>query len=300
KIEAALKRYPGATAFKDYKTLLATGVDAVFIATPAFLHPEHFEAAVEARKHIFLEKPVAVDAAGCRRIEAAAARADKTKRISVDYQQRYGADYRAAHRIVLSGELGDIKMVRASWLGGGARIKTGHPVSQEKIRNWFFYREHSGDIIVEQNSHSFDVVNWFSGMHPVRVSGRGSRQVRMYGNVFDCAACTFQFADGRLFSYSANHFKGPGARDISETFMCEDGTARVSRQGYTIWRRNQPPERVETKYDITEDAVKEFAEGVRNGMVENAAFSAAESARVGVMALEACLTGREVTWAEVM
>ncbi|MCP5109652.1 MAG: Gfo/Idh/MocA family oxidoreductase, partial [bacterium] len=107
KIEAALKRYPGAVTFKDYKDLLATGVDAVFIATPAFLHPEQFEAAVKARKHIFMETPVAVEPPGCRRIEAAAARADKTQRISVDYQQRYGADYRAAHRIVLSGELGD-------------------------------------------------------------------------------------------------------------------------------------------------------------------------------------------------
>ncbi len=257
---AAEKRFAGARRYRAFTDLLASDVDAVLIATPAYLHPEHFEAAVAARKHIFMEKPAAVNAAGCRRVTEAARKADKTRRITVDYQQRYGADYRRAQGVVKSGELGAIKMVRAAWLGGGPAIKTGHAAAEERVRNWFFYRELSGDI-------------------------------------FDNLACTFQFADGMVFSYSANQFRTPGGfQDVSETFICEKGAVNVSRQGYTIWRDKQAPERVETKHDITEDAVREFIQGARTGKIENAGFAAAESTLTAVMALEAIVSGSEMTW----
>jgi predicted dehydrogenase len=299
KLDAAAKKYSGARRYKRHQDLLASEVDAVLIATPAFLHPEHFEAAVAARKHIYMEKPAGVNPAGCRRVIAAAKKADQTKRITVDYQQRYGADYRKAQGVVKSGELGAIKMVRAAWLGNGAPISTGHPAAEEKIRNWFFYRELSGDILVEQDCHNIDVVNWFTGTHPVKVSGYGSRQIRKYGDVFDNVACTFQFADGVVFSYSANQFRTPGFTDVSETFICEKGAVNVSRRGYTIWREKGAPETAVTKHDITEDVVREFIEGARTGKLENAAFTAAESTLVAVMALEACVSGREVTWERV-
>ncbi len=190
-------------------------------------------------------------------------------------------------------------MTGAAWLGGGPAIKTGHPAGEEKIRNWFFYRELSGDILIEQDCHNIDVVNWFTGTHPVRVSGYGSRQIRKYGDIYDNVAVTFQFADGLVFSYSANQFRTPGFEDVSETFICERGAVNVSRRGYSIYRGKQPPERVETKYDITQDAVNEFIEGCRTGKIENAAFSAAESTLTAVMALEACVRGKEVTWDQV-
>ena len=299
KLAAAEKKYSGARRYTRHQDLLASDVDAVLIATPAFLHPEHFEAAVAARKHIYMEKPAGVNAPGCRRVIEAAKRADKTKRITVDYQQRYGTDYRKAQAVVKSGELGAIKMVRAAWLGNGPAIVSGHPASEEKIRNWFFYREMSGDILVEQDCHNIDVVNWFTGTHPAKVSGYGSRQKRQYGDIFDNVACTFQFADGMVFSYSANQFRTPGFSDVSETFICEKGAVNVSRNGYTIWREKGAPEIARTKYDITEDIVREFIEGARTGKLENAAFTAAESTLVAVMALEACVTGREVTWERI-
>jgi predicted dehydrogenase len=298
RIEEAQKKYSGAQVFNDYKQLLNSNVDAVLIATPAYLHPEHFEAAVNVRKHIFMEKPAAVDAAGCRRVKAAALRADPTKRITVDYQQRYGKDYRRAYEAVQRGELGPIKMIRAAWLGGGPPIKSGHPAEEERVRNWFFYRELSGDILVEQDCHNIDVVNWFTGRHPVKVSGYGSRQIRQYGNIYDNLACAFQFDDGLTFSYSANQFGVPGFSDVSETFMCEYGAVNVSRRGYTIWRGKQD-ERVDTKYDITADAVNEFIDGVRAGRIENMGVAAAESTLTAVMALTACVSGREVTWDEI-
>ena len=98
---------------------LASDLDAVLIATPAFLHPDHFEKAVASRKHIFLEKPAGVNAEGCVRVLAAAKRADPKKRITMDFQQRYGKDYRKVYEIVKSGELAPIKQIRAAWIGGG-------------------------------------------------------------------------------------------------------------------------------------------------------------------------------------
>lgn len=298
---AAAEKFSGARSFKNHHDLLAApDLDAVYIATPAYLHPEHFEAAVEARKHIFMEKPAGVDVPGCHRVLRAARKADPTKRISVDLQQRYGKDYRKAYEVVKSGQLGAIKQVRAAWMGGGPPIKSGHPDSEEKVRNWFFYRNLSGDILIEQDCHNIDVVNWFTGRHPVRVAGYGSRQIRQYGDIFDNLSCTFQFEDGLIFSYTANQFgNGPAWSDVSETFVCERGSANVSRRGYTIYRTGQTPEVVQTKYDITIDAVNEFIEGARTGKLENAALHAAESSLTAVMALEACVKGEPMTWDRV-
>ncbi|MEX2264451.1 MAG: Gfo/Idh/MocA family oxidoreductase [Bryobacteraceae bacterium] len=299
-IAAASKKFSGARTFKNLRDLLASDVDAVVIATPPYLHPEHFEAAVKARKHIFMEKPAGVDVAGCKRVIEAGKKADPTKRITVDYQQRYGTDYRKAFEIVKSGELGAIKMVRASWLGGDLPRRSGHPKSEEKMRNWLFYREFSGDIIVEQNCHNLDVVNWFTGAHPIKASGYGGRQVRTdIGDIMDNLAATFHFANGLVFSYSANQISKGGFSDVSETFICEKGAVTTSRRGYKLYagkERNSPPIEVVTKGDITKDAVDEFILGARTGKIENASLSAAESTLTAIMAREAIYTGRETTW----
>ena len=300
-LAAASQKFSGAKTFKNYHDLLASDVDAVYIATPPYLHPEHFEAAVKARKHIFMEKPAGVDPAGCRRVVAAAKQADKAKRITVDYQQRYGKDYRRAYEIVSSGELGGIKMVRASWLGGGLPVREGVPASEEKIRNWLFYRELSGDIIVEQNCHNLDVVNWFMGTHPARACGYGGREVRTdIGNIMDNLAANFHFASGVVFSYSANQFSTGGFSDVSETFICERGAITTSRKGFKVYRsKDAPPEEVVTQGDITKDAVDQFIEGARTGKIENAAFTAAESTLTAIMAREAIYSGREMTWQQL-
>jgi predicted dehydrogenase len=298
-MDEAAQKFSGARRFKTMQELLASDVDAVYIATPPYLHPEHFEAAVKARKHIFMEKPAGVDPAGCKRVLAASKKADPAKRITVDYQQRYGKEYRKAYGIVKSGELGAIKMVRASWLGGGLPVRTGHPANEEQMRNWLFYRDRSGDIIVEQNCHNLDVVNWFMGTHPVKAAGYGGRAVRKdIGNILDSLTVNFAFADGTIFSYSANQFSAGNFRDIGETFFCEKGTIHVSRQGYRLYSGPKPVE-VLTKYDITDDAVNEFIAGCREGRIENAAPAAVESTLTAIMAREAIYSGKEWTWDKV-
>jgi predicted dehydrogenase len=303
-LDAASKIFSGAKQFTNYKELLASDVDAVYIATPPFLHPEHFEAAVAARKHIFCEKPAGVDVAGCKRVLAAARKADKTKRISFDYQQRYGVDYNEAYNKVKNGEIGRVAMIRSSWIGGPLPVRSGHAAAEEKMRNWLFYPEHSGDIIVEQNCHNLDVVNWFMGTHPVKASGHGNRALRKQpGNILDSLSVSFQLADGTIFSYSAGQFESRIYEDISETFIGEKGTIRTSRQGYEYFTKPRTaPQRVQSassKGDITKDAVDAFVAGARTGKIENAAFWAVESTLTAVMAREAIYSGKPMTWADL-
>ncbi len=302
-LEAAKDKIPAASAntYKSAQALLDSGVDAVYIATPPYLHPEHFEMAVAAKKHIFIEKPVAVDPAGVRRFLAAARRASPDQMIVVDLQQRFGADYRKAFDLVKAGAIGPIRMVRASWLGGGLPRRSGHAAGEEQVRNWLFYKERSGDIIVEQDCHNLDVVNWFTGQHPVSAMGYGGRQVRKdIGNIMDNLAVTFKFADGMIFSYSANQFSTGGFSHIGETFLGEKGTIETSRRGYTLYNGGQEPVRATTGYDITLDAVNHFLAGVRGEIPkENAAFYAAESTLTAIMGRVAIETGKEARWEEV-
>lgn len=305
-LKAATEKFSGARTFKNYKELLASDVDAVYIATPPYLHPEHFEAAVAARKHIFMEKPAGVDVAGCVRVLEAARKADKTKRISVDYQQRYGTDYRAALALIKSGQIGGIKMVRAAWIGGGLPVRSGHPSSEEQMRNWLFYKERSGDIIVEQNCHNLDVVNWFMGAHPVKAAGYGGRAVRKdIGNIMDNLALTYEYGDGTVFSFAASQFTAGGFYDVGETFLCGEGTIRTSRAGYELWnkeKRGAPPEVTQSassQGDITADAVNQFIEGARTGKIENAAFYAVESTLTAIMGREAIYSGKPMAWSDL-
>ena len=294
-------KYTGAKEYKDIKELAASDVDAMLIATPIVYHPDHFEIAVKAKKHIYLEKAAGVDAKGCQKVLRVAKSADPTKRISMGFQQRYGKDYRKAHELVTSGEIGALKMVRAAWLGTGPAYKPNFTGQEEKIRNWYFYRDMSGDIITEQDCHNIDVLHWFTGKNPAKAVGYGTRAIRKEGDVLDSLAVTYQYADGLVASYSANQFGKPmGWQDVSETFMCDGGTVRTSRQGVTVWRKDaKEPEEWPTKYDITIDAVNEFIEGSRTGKLENAAIWGAESTMAAIMARESIYTGREVTWEKV-
>lgn len=314
-IARAVKQFPQVTTHKRYQEVLESGVDAVIIATPPFQRPEQFELAGMAGKHLYMEKPVAVDPTGCRRMLAAAGRADKTKRISVGFQQRYGKDYQKAWKTVKSGEMGAIQMVRASWMSGDLPLREGHPAREERIRNWVWYRELSGDIVVEQDCHNFDVVNWFLGEHPVKAAGYGGRRQRTYGDNLDHLTVSFEFASGVHFSYSANQFSTRGFRDVGETFICEKGAIETSREGYRWYNKvvdetpldkgyrvpgpGERPIEVATEYDITEDAVNSFVDGVRTGNIENAVFSAVETMYTALMARQAIYTGREVTWEEI-
>ena len=116
----------------------------------------------------------------------------------------------------------------------------------------------------------------------------------------DNLAANLHFADGVIFSYSANQFSTGGFSDVSETFICERGAINTSRKGFKVYRsKDKPPEEVVTEGDITKDAVDQFIEGARTGKIENAAFTAAESTLTAIMAREAIYSGREMTWQQL-
>ena len=315
-IAAAAKQFGSAKVTRRYQEVLESDLDAVIIATPPYLRPEQFELAAAAKKHIYMEKPVAVDPAGCRRMLAASKKVDRSKRISVGFQQRYGKDYRKAYSIVKSGQMGAIEMIRASWISGDLPLRKGHAASEEKMRNWVWYRDTSGDIVVEQDCHNFDVANWFMGAHPIKATGYGGRRTRTYGDNLDHLTVSFEFAGGVHFSFAANQFSTRGYRDVGETFICEKGAISTSRQGYRWYNKivdetpldkgyrtptpEEEPLEVHTSYDITEDAVNAFVDGVRKGEIENAVPAAVETMYTAMMARQAIYSGKEATWDQIV
>ncbi|MEX2301597.1 MAG: Gfo/Idh/MocA family oxidoreductase [Bryobacterales bacterium] len=302
-IKAAQEALPAkeAQVYKSAKAILDSDIDAIYIATPPYVHPEHFEMAVESGKHILMEKPVAVDPAGVRRVLAAAKKVKPNQMVMVDFQQRWGKDYREAYDRVKNGEIGDIRMIRSAWIGGDLPRRSGHPAADEKVLNWLFYKERSGDILVEQNCHNIDVVNWFTGVHPASVNGYGARAIRNdIGDIMDSLSVSFKLPDGRVYSHSANQFANGRYRDVGEYFFGTKGVISTSRGGYMIQVEGKEPFTKKTEYNINQDVVDHFIKGVQGQVpAENSAVFAAESTLTAIMARMAIDAGREMTWDEV-
>ncbi|HXG33860.1 MAG TPA: Gfo/Idh/MocA family oxidoreductase [Bryobacteraceae bacterium] len=283
--------------YKDYEKLLASDVDAVIIATPPFEHPPMLEAAVEARKHIYCEKPMGVDVEGCRRVIAAGRRADPTKCISVGFQQRYGPVYLEGYRRIQEGQIGTLSNARAFWIGGDPfkRVPYADP-KEEKLRNWFAYRDYSGDFIVEQDCHNFDVLHWFLGALPLSATGYGGRKVRTSMEILDHLTLSFKFPDGIHVNYEANQISPPGFSRIGEEFTGTKGVIAVSRARMVHTRGPRDVDTVESKRDITYDAIEAFLGRIQSGDVENVAERSALSTMIAILGRTALYTGREVTW----
>jgi len=314
-IAAAQKQLPGAAqarVYRDYQELLANPeVDCVLIATPIFLHPEHFEAAVNARKHIYCEKAAAADVAGVKRVLRAGDRADKTKHIQFGFQQRYGPEYLAAEKIIASGRLGELLLMRSHWMVSGQIKPPAQPrpvyasLAEEKLRNWYRWKETSGDFIVEQDCHGVDVLNWYSKSRPLLAIGSGGRKIRPYGDCNDHANITYEYPGGlRGFLHGCQLAQGWTL--VNEQFFGTEGTVETTRQYYRWYRPGAGPggqtavEEVKSKREPTYDAVEYFVDHVLSGKPENSTVTAAESTLTAILGLLAVETRRPVTWDEMM
>jgi len=289
--------------FKDYQKLLGSpGIDAVIIATPPFLHPEQFEAAVEARKHIYCEKPMGVDAAGCRKVMAAAKRADPAKTIAVGFQQRYGPVYLEAYKRLQEGQIGDLSTARGWWIGADPFTRRPYDDPKiEKLRNWFCYRDYSGDFIVEQDCHNFDVLHWFIGGLPIRAVGWGGRKVRTSMEILDHLSLTFEFPNGIYVNYEANQLTPRGYSRVGEEFTGTKGTLATSRGQMTHYQgpTADASETIKSPRDITIDAIENFITRIVTGNPENAGVRSAESTLIAILGRTALYTGREAHWKDV-
>ena len=283
--------------YKDFEKLLASNIDAVLIATPPFEHPRMLEAAVDARKHIYCEKPMCVDVEGCKRVMAAGRRADPKKCISVGFQQRYGPVYLEAFKRIQEGQIGELANARGYWIGSDPfQRKPYDNPREEKLRNWFCYRDFSGDFIVEQDCHNFDVLHWFLGGLPIRAVGYGGRKVRTTMEILDHLSLSYEWPNGIHVNYEANQLSPPGFYKIGEEFTGTKAAITTSRGSMVHIRSPKDSERINSKRDITIDAVEAFLGMILSGNVENVAERSAESTLIAILGRTAIYSGREVTW----
>lgn len=284
--------------YEDFEKLLAApDIDAVFIATPPFEHPRMLEAAIQAKKHVYCEKPAGVDVAGVKRVIAAARKADKSKTIAFGYQQRYGPEYLEAYKRIKEGQIGELANARAYWIANDPF--TRKPYSDpaiEKLRNWFCYKDYSGDIIVEQDCHNLDVLHWFLGGLPLRAIGWGNKKIRTNMDILDNLTVVYEWPNGMFVNFEANQLTPRQYSKIGEEFTGTKGVIAVSRARMTHYKAPRDTEDMPTKRDITVDAIENFLGRIATSDPENAAERSALSTCVALLGRQAVYTGREQTW----
>ncbi|MFH1742319.1 MAG: Gfo/Idh/MocA family oxidoreductase [bacterium] len=282
-----------------HKKMLETDVDIVILTTPPVFRPMMVEAAVKAGKHVFLEKPAAVDASGVRRIIAAGDEAAKRGlSIVAGTQRRYQNDYIETIRRIHDGAIGEIVSARAYWLGTPPRayIERGPGCSdmEYQIRNWMHFLWLSGDHIVEQHVHNIDVVNWAMGTHPVRAFGFGGRAWQQQGNIWDHHAIEFEYENGACMTSMCRQIPCPYGR-TDESVVGTKGSSNCSN-----WIGGRAPEwkfEDSVKDGSVEEAVR-MVESVRNREPINDARNVAESTMTAIMGRMAGYSGKLITWDE--
>lgn len=191
--------------------------DVVILATPPGFRPIHFEEAVNQGKHIFMEKPVATDPEGVKKVLAAAAVA-KTKKLNVvvGLQRHYQHSYRELYK--RKDLIGEITSAQAWWNNDGVWVNPRKPEQTEmeyQMRNWYYFNWLCGDHITEQHIHNIDVINWFKGSYPVKAQGLGGREVRKgkdHGEIFDHHFVEFHYADGSILNSQCRHIPKTSAK----------------------------------------------------------------------------------------
>lgn len=291
--------------FKDFRQLLASNVDAVIIATPVFLHAEHFEAAVKAGKHIYIEKPASADVEGCKRIMRAADAADRKLNISFGFQRRYGQVYQKAKQLADSGAVGPIRMGFARFIKSGAAWKDAEKLpppktETEKIVGWHGWKHLSGDLIVENNVHSIDVLNWFLGGRPVSAIGSGGSTASKQGDMRDHNLVAFEYSDGVQGQLSGTTLASPGYRDVVEQFFGTTGMIETSEHHWRHVRGPGQETAEKSPRNITIDSVAAFVQRISDGKPENTGVRGAESTLTAILGRMAMDARREVTWDEMM
>ena len=295
------RRFVGPDA---YQGVLASGCDVVVIATPPHFRPAHFEAAIAAKKHVFFEKPVAVDAPGVRRVLAAHELSQKLDlAVCSGLQRHHQVPYLEAMQRIHRGDLGRLLFARCSWNQGGLWHAERQPEWSDlewQLRNWLYFTWLSGDHIVEQHVHNLDVVNWAMQAHPTRCRGMGGRQVRTdpkYGHIFDHHAVQYQYASGAYCFSECRQIDGC-ANDVSEHVYGSDGEAHLGSgfriTGKNAWtfegRHNDP---YQTEHD-------DLFAAIRAGKPFQEGRMVAESTLTAIMGRMATYSGREVTWEQAL
>lgn len=297
--------FRGPDAFRQLAA--SSEVDMVLIASPPYFHPEHLEAAVEAGKHVYLEKPVAVDAPGCRRVLAAAARAEGRLSLDVGFQLRMAPPFVELVRRVHAGAIGEIVCGEAHYNAAALALRdvSGAPPAEQRLRRWVQDRVLSGDILVEQNIHSIDICNWVLQSHPVRAVGTGGRGGRAdEGTAWTHFSLIFSYPNGVEVAFSSTQFGAKISSDVNERFFGTRGKCQTPYSGPVRIEGEEPwlwPGK-ETSNIGTSEASKQraFIESIVSGRFHNEAGAAVESTLTCIMGRTAAYTGEPATWQDTL
>ncbi len=309
--------FKGPNAFAEIAA--SKDVDAVLIATPPYFHPQHLEAVVAAGKHVYCEKPVAIDVPGAKRVIETGKRAQGRLSLAVGFQIRRAPPYVELVRRIHGGALGRIgcglayyycpRINRPEWFEGSADVK--------RLRNWVWDRRLSGDIIVEQNIHVIDICNWALQAHPVKAVGAGSRKLREdSGDCYDNFNVVFTYPGDVQVSFGSTQFD-KHAFDASVRFYGTRGSCeahydnRVSIAGEEKWDAGLAAKAQEGEFSAAgsfrgaldqadPEKQRSFVESITSGNFLNEAAPGAESALSAMLARNAAYTGKVVTWDKLM
>jgi predicted dehydrogenase len=289
------KRFVG---FDSFRKLIASDVDVVMLATPPGYRPEHFEAAINAKKHVFCEKPFGTDPVGVRRFMDAAKKSEEMKLTVVSgAQRRFQKPYMEAVDRIKSGDMGEILATYAYWVGtpviqqpDGRDPKWGDMTWQQ--RNWYSFVWICGDQIVEQHLHNIDVINWVMGTHPVRVVATGGAvwrpRTEVYGNIYDHIGADFEYPNGVRMSSYCRQFPRGLHTNISERVVLSKGKFASTE----LARAEVNP------YEAEHTALVASIRG--DGPWINHAMPVAESTMTCIMGRESAYSGTALTWDQMM
>lgn len=300
------RRFVGLDA---YRKAIDSGVDVVIITGPPGFRPQHFEYAVKAGKHVFMEKPVATDAHGIRRILKAAEEAKKKDlKVGVGLQRHHQPSYQEAIQRIQDNQLGRIITLSCFW---NTQSIAKHPIAREEsvselqhqVRNWYYFHWLSGDHICEQHVHNLDVCNWVKDAHPVSAEGMGGRQVRIgkeNGDIFDHHAVIYTYADGTKMHSYCRQMPGCQSR-VAEVVEgtkgladLNSGSCKLTSGSETLWRsRRNRKSPYQVEHDVLFDAI-------RNNKPHNEAETGAFSTMTAILGRLATYSGKSVAWDEAL
>jgi len=298
-IEAS-RRYTG---LKSYRDLIAGKVDAVAVTSPPYFHPEQVVAALEAGKHVYLAKPIAVDVPGCTAIVRAANKVQGKLSTLVDFQTRNDPLFREAARRVQEGQIGDLVCGQCFYHTGRLGRRAAPGGSEARLRNWVFDIALSGDIIVEQNVHVIDVANWYVNSHPIKAHGTGGRKARTdVGDCWDHFVVSYTYPNDVHIAFSSSQFL-VGFHDMCIRVYGSLGTVDshyggpVLIRGKKSWKGGKTPQ---IYRNGAVNNVRDFHASIVNSKPLNNAQVSADSTMAGILGRIAAYENRTVTWNEML
>jgi predicted dehydrogenase len=295
------------TGFDAYQRAIPLA-DVVILTTPPGFRPIHFAEAIKQGKHVFMEKPVATDPAGVKKVLEVAEEAKKKKlNVVVGLQRHYQNSYRELYKRVQDGMIGEITSGQVWWNNDGVWVKMREPGQTEmeyQMRNWYYFNWLCGDHINEQHIHNIDVMNWFKGGYPVKAQGMGGRQVRTgkeFGEIYDHHYVEFQYADGSIMNSQCRHIKGTYAKVdemlVGTKGVVQCGAAEITNKGKSLYKFDKKAKE-NNPYQTEHD---ELFEAIAKGDYKFAdAENGAKATLTSVMGRMATYSGEVIEWDKVL